>query len=367
MILVGTRAGLFRVSDTHGQWSAERLLATDKPIMSLAVDASGEKIYIGFYQGGMCASRDAGRSWRPIGANLPYQDVRTLALHPDDPDTVYAGTEPAALYVSRDNGQRFEELTAVRTHPAAKDWAFPIRPKLGHVRTLAFHPDDPQTFYVGIEVGSLLKTTDGGQTFVEAPDCGHDIHRALVLEDPARTVLVTTGLDTNAYKRTGYEGQFRSGNGGANYLQSNTGLGAYKYCEDAICAEPGRPQRVYLATARGIPPYWASMTRMVLGAALGHFAYFVTPSRLRRRSGAEVVLSASDDGGANWQRLETEGLPTPLFDMVWALAVAPDPGRPQLYLGTTGGDLYLGEPGGQSWRKALSGLPVITQLHALAA
>jgi len=79
------------------------------------------------------------------------------------------------------------------------------------------------------------------------------------------------------------------------------------------------------------------------------------------------TILRSDDGGANWQRLETEGLPTPLVDMVWALAVAPDPGRPQLYLGTTGGDLYLGEPGGQSWRKAVSGLPVITQLHALAA
>ena len=196
------------------------------------------------------------------------------------------------------------------------------------MRTLAFHPDDPQTFYVGIEVGSLLKTTDGGQTFAEAPDCGHDIHRALVLEDPARTVLVTTGLDTNAYKRTGYEGLFRSTDGGVHYAQSNSGLGVYKYCEDAICAEPGRPQRVYLATARGIPPYWASMTRMVLGAAFGTFAYFVTPSRLRRRSGAEVVLFASDDGGASWQRLETQGLPTPLFDMVWALDVAPDPGRP---------------------------------------
>ena len=56
MILVGTRAGLFRVSDTGGHWSAERLLATDKPIMSLAVDATGETICVGFYQGGMCAS-----------------------------------------------------------------------------------------------------------------------------------------------------------------------------------------------------------------------------------------------------------------------------------------------------------------------
>lgn len=367
MLLVGTRAGLYHVGGRGGHESARCVLASQRPIMCLAADASGTRLYVGFYQGGMCTSADSGRSWRPIGTGLPFQDVRTLAMHPDDPDTVYAGTEPAALYVSHDGGAHFEELPAVRTHPSAGQWAFPIRPKLGHVRTLAFHPDDPQTFYVGIEVGSLLKTTDGGRTFTEAPDCGHDIHRALVLEDPARTVLVTTGLDTNAYKHTGYEGLFRSTDGGAHYSQSNTGLGVYKYCEDAICAEPGRPQRVYLATARGIPPHWASMTRMVLGAAFGAFAYFVTPSRLRRRSGAEVVLSVSDDGGANWRRLETEGLPTPLFDMVWALAIAPDPGRPELYLGTTRGDVYIGEPGGQSWRKALSGLPVITQLHALAA
>ena len=366
MVLVGTRDGLYRLR-SNGHWSAQEMLRTEKPIMALATDATGERIYVGFYQGGMCVSRDGGRSWSPMGADLPHQDIRTLAVHPADPDTVYAGTEPAALYVSHDGGRRFEELPALRTHPSAKDWAFPIRPRLGHVRTLEFHPDDPQSFYVGIEVGSLLRTADGGQTFTEASDCGHDIHRALVLEDTARTVLVTTGLDTNAYKHTGYEGLFRSTDGGAHYVASNEGLGVYKYCEDAICAEPGHPQRLYLATAKGIPPYWASMTRMVMGAAFGRFAYFVTPSRLRRRSGAEVVLSASDDSGASWYRLDTEGLPTPLFDMVWALDIAPDPGRPELYLGTTGGDVYVGEPGGQSWRKAVSGLPVVTHLHALPA
>jgi len=92
MILAGTRVGLFRVGDAGGRWSAERLLATDKPIMSL----TGEKVCVGLCQSGMCASADAGRSWQPIGADLPCQDVRTLALHPTDPQTIYAGSGPAA-------------------------------------------------------------------------------------------------------------------------------------------------------------------------------------------------------------------------------------------------------------------------------
>lgn len=96
MILAGTRVGLFRVGDTGGRWSAERLLASDKSIMSLTVDSTGEKVCVGLYQGGMCASSDTGRSWRAIGADLPCQDVRTLALHPTDPQTVYAGSGPAA-------------------------------------------------------------------------------------------------------------------------------------------------------------------------------------------------------------------------------------------------------------------------------
>ena len=123
-----------------------------------------------------------------------------------------------------------------------------------------------------------------------------------------------------------------------------------------------------LATARGIPPYWASMTRMVLGAAFGTFAYLVTPSRLRRRSGARwccLPATTAAPAGSGWKRKGCRRRCS-----TWCGRSTSRPiraGRSFTWAPLAAGDVSLGEPGGQSWRKALSGLPIITQLHALAA
>lgn len=363
MLYLGTRSGIYRVTDGGGELTATLVLEPGTHVMCVAVGTTPGSCYAGLYRGGLLRSRDDGASWTRIGEQLPHQDIRALAVHPSQDGVIYAGTEPAALYRSEDGGDTWRELVGVRTHPSASDWAFPIRPKLGHVRTIVCHPRDPATLVVGIEVGSLLKSTDGGETWQELNGCGHDIHRALVLDDADATLLVTTGLDTNAYARTGFKGLFRSTDAGASFAESNRGLERYQYCEDAICADPSEPRRLWMATANGIPPHWASMTRMVGGALFGSFAYFVTPSRLRRRSGAEVMLFASEDAGASWQPTG-DGLPTPMFDMVWGMDVTREP-DPVLCLGTTGGDLYVSRDRGAHWSLGLTRLSAIT--HVVAA
>ena len=59
------------------------------------------------------------------GTPRPWEFKRIWHLEPsrDDPDTVYAGAEDAALYVSRDGGQKWKELTALRQHPTGADLA----------------------------------------------------------------------------------------------------------------------------------------------------------------------------------------------------------------------------------------------------
>ena len=367
MLWVATTAGLVRLKPrVNGEAGAETVLPTSQPIMALAADESGERCTVGLYRGGVLATTDAGRTWLDRGAELPMRDVRALATHPGNPSVVFAGTEPAALFVSEDGGGKWRELEGVRSHPRRTEWRFPVPPFRAHVRAITFDPTDPDVIYLGIEVGSLLKSRDGGRTWEELEGCGHDIHRILVHpEDPA-TVLVTTGLDTKPYAATRRHGLFRSADGGATWLAANEGLGDRTYCEDAIAFDPSAPNRMYMATARGIPPRWASMTALAGGALTGGFVYFVRPSRLRRRSGAEVVFHRSEDGGRTW-RAAGSGLPAPLFDMVWALTASRADGDTTVYLGTTGGEVYAGSGGGESWRRIASGLPPITHLQALAA
>jgi hypothetical protein len=360
MLLIATTEGLIRIAG-DGESEPEAVLAPKRPIMALT--GEGDRWFVGLYRGGVLASGDRGGTWRDVSAGLPVHDVRALANDPREPSVVYAGTEPPALFVSRDSGETWQELEGVRNHPRHVDWRFPVPPFRAHVRTIAFDPRDANVIYVGIEVGSLLKSSDGGRTWEDLEGCGHDIHRVAIHPEAPETVLVTTGLDTKPYHATGRHGLFRSTDAGRSWEAANQGLGDRTYCEDAIAFDPDDPRRVYMATAKGIPPRWASMTALTWGALTGGFVYFVRPSRLRRRSGAEVVFHRSDDGGRTW-RAGGAGLPAPLFDMVWTLDASRKNGETVLVLGTTGGDVWEGRAGGETWAKVLSGLPPITHVQA---
>jgi hypothetical protein len=50
-----------------------------------------------------------GRTWQPVG--LPEQAVISLAVAPDDPRRLYAGTASTGLYRSTDGGQTWERAT----------------------------------------------------------------------------------------------------------------------------------------------------------------------------------------------------------------------------------------------------------------
>ena len=90
-----------------------------------------------------------------------------------------------------------------------------------------------------------------------------------------------------------------------------------------------------------------------------------SPSKLRRRRGADVGFFRSNDGGASWVRLDTNG-DDGLFDMVWALeGELTDHGELRLYHGTTAGELYVSEDEGHTWTCLADGLGAITHIATL--
>jgi len=90
---------------------------------------------------------------------------------------VYAGTEPSALFVSRDGGASWRELEGMRKLPSAPTWSFPPRPWTSHVRAIAPSHDDPALVVVGIELGGVVRSTDGGETWQDQrPGAQADCH-----------------------------------------------------------------------------------------------------------------------------------------------------------------------------------------------
>src|SRR5919109_378131 len=159
-------------------------------------------------------SDDGGKTWEPVGNEFAYDGVpgthqwydgtqhpwefkRVWYLEPapDDPDTVYAGVEDAALFRSTDGGRSWKELSGPRGHKTGEQW----QPGAGGLclHTILIHPDDPQRMAVAISAAGTFRTDDGGETWRpinkglrsrELPDeereVGHCVHR--IAMNPSR-------------------------------------------------------------------------------------------------------------------------------------------------------------------------------------
>ena len=70
---------------------------------------------------------------------MTSKDVYSLAaIEQNGGVMLYAGTQPASLFRSRDLGRNWVELPALRQVPSAKHWTFPAPPHLAHTKMMVF-------------------------------------------------------------------------------------------------------------------------------------------------------------------------------------------------------------------------------------
>jgi photosystem II stability/assembly factor-like uncharacterized protein len=142
----------------------------------LAVDPNDpETLYVGTSDEGLFRSLDGGRNWDQL-TGVAYPRVTAVAVSPVD-GTLYAGTEPSSLFVSRDEGESWRELEGLTSLPSASTWSFPPRPWTSHVRSVALSPEDPNLLVAGIELGGVVRSTDGGESWQDQrPGAYADCH-----------------------------------------------------------------------------------------------------------------------------------------------------------------------------------------------
>jgi photosystem II stability/assembly factor-like uncharacterized protein len=151
----------------------------------IAVDPLDPRlVYVGTFDNGIYATRNGGDTWDDASSGL--EDRRVLALtvsrsdQRDGTSVVYSGTEPSNLYRSEDGGRSWQRLPALRDLPSEPRWSFPGRPWTHHVRTIALHPSDPDWLLVGIELGGVMRSTDAGASWADHnPQAHSDAHRLL--------------------------------------------------------------------------------------------------------------------------------------------------------------------------------------------
>jgi hypothetical protein len=163
-LYASTGDGIACLDEVGGAWAAE-LTLSGSGAQCLAVDpADQEVIYAGLREDGVRRSVDGGRSW--VDCELPERAVFSLAVSAAD-GAVYAGTEPSRLFRSDDRGETWRELEALLELPSRPHWSFPPRPWTSHVRWIAPSPHDAGLLLVGIELGGLMRSTDGGENWEE--------------------------------------------------------------------------------------------------------------------------------------------------------------------------------------------------------
>lgn len=117
LLWAGTGAGLLVSQDGGASWQDA---LPGVPVTAVAFDPADPDRMLAYTAApgdGLTESRDAGRTWTPAGWQLDTDDdaVGHLAVHPDDPQQLYAGTHGEDLYHSRDAGRTWQTLARAGT------------------------------------------------------------------------------------------------------------------------------------------------------------------------------------------------------------------------------------------------------------
>jgi photosystem II stability/assembly factor-like uncharacterized protein len=151
----------------------------------VAVDPQDpQRVYVGTFDNGLFSSEEGGLTWREDEEGLGDRRVLSLAVSPSHRESgvsvVYVGTEPSNLYRSEDAGRSSQRIPALRELPSEPCWSFPPRPWTHHVRTIALHPTDPDWLAVGIELGGVMRSLDSGASWIDHnPQAHSDAHQLL--------------------------------------------------------------------------------------------------------------------------------------------------------------------------------------------
>ena len=355
MVLAGTMKGAFvlRSDNARQSWDVGGPYFPGRAIYALTYDdrngrnrlwAAVNSSYWGSY---LSSSDDYGKTWTepeaygvkfPESADNAVKQIWQIALgHPDEPDTLYCGVEPAALFKSTDAGETWSLVQGLYDHPHRSQWM----PGGGGLclHTILPDPSDPQRLFVAISTGGVYRSDDGGANWQprnqgvraqflppdqQYPEWGQCVHKiAFHPSNPKRMFLQN------------HWGLYKSEDGGdswtdvANGVPSDFGF--------AVESDPNNPASFFI-----IP--------------LESDEFRCTPEGKLR------VYRTTPDGNA-WDALST-GLPQEnALETVLRDGLATDNLNPTgVYFGTRSGKLFGSRDAGESWSSILESLPPVVSV-----
>jgi photosystem II stability/assembly factor-like uncharacterized protein len=361
-VLVGTRKGAFVLTSDgkREKWDISGPHFAGWEIYHVkGSPADPDRLYAsqcsGWFGQMIQRSSDGGKTWEPVGNKFIYDGVpgthqfydgkphpwefkRVWHLEPslNDPDTVYAGIEDAALFRSTDGGQNWEERSGLRKHGSGPRW----QPGAGGMclHSIIQDPKDPARMYIAISAAGAFRTDDGGETwqpinkglkslYIPDPEAevGHCVHHIAMHQSRPGVLFMQKHWDV-----------MRSDNGGDSWQEVSGNLPTdFGFVIDVHAHDP---ETIYVVPIKS------------------DSEHFPLDGKLR--------VYRSKTGGNDWEAL-TSGLPqSDCYVNVLRDAMAVDSmDSCGVYFGTTGGQVYASADAGDNWKPIVRDLPGVLSVE----
>ncbi|MGI5215563.1 WD40/YVTN/BNR-like repeat-containing protein [Plantactinospora sp. CA-290183] len=355
LLAIGTGKGLFlaRSDDGRASWQLSGPHFPMTGVYSVAIDKrrATPRLLAGVtsshFGPSVGTSDDLGASWRepdeaplsfPVETGATLERVWQLAPGPaDEPDLVYAGTQPSALFRSVDGGVSYELVRPLWDHPHREEWGAGFGGQAIH--SVLPHPTDPARVVVAMSTGGVYRTDDAGASWTpgnsgirayflpeEWPEFGQCVHK-----------IARDAADPERLYAQNHHGVYRSVDGGGTWQSIAEGLPSdFGF---PMVAHPHRSGVIYNF------PLTADGER------------FPVDRRCR--------VYRSSDAGGSWEPL-TAGLPSgPYYPAVLRDAMCTDDSSTAgVYFGTRSGEVYASRDEGDSWSLVAAHLPDVLCVRA---
>jgi serine/threonine protein kinase len=350
LLLVGTTKGLFllRSNAKRVRWDVAGPYFHGQATYALAYDgrrgrhclwaATSSMLWGTFLR----SSDDYGRTWTnpqeapirfPADSGLTLKNIWQIYPGPaSQPNVLYCGVEPAALYMSNDDGKTWGLMRGLFDHPHRARWM----PGMGGLtlHTIQVDPQDPHQMYVAISAGGVYFSNNGGESWQarnhgirvthmpeKYPEFGQCIHKLVMHPSRPERLFVQN-----------HWGLYRSDDGGENWRDIANGVPSdFGF---AMVAHPRNPDWIYI-----VP---------------------IESDEFRCTPEGRLRVYRTRNAGESWEPL-SRGLPQKgAYETVLRDAMTIDTlGPAGVYFGTRSGQLYGSADEGRNWTKIIEGLPPV--------
>lgn len=229
----GTWWRAYKTTDAGKSWRLiKNGMIDDSDVFAIAVDPRNPENIYSSACSGIYFSQNAGEKWTKV-QGIPSQSRRTrdILQHPTMPTTVYAGTTEG-FWMSSNGG---------------KSWSLTTQRNL-EINSIAVHPDEPNRVFIGTNNYGVMVSNDGGRNFSQTNGNFTSRFTYSVTPDVQQPNRLYAATHNTA---TGGGFFFISNDGGSSWTQARN-LDVSRIRVFVVRQDAANPNKMYLGTNVGI-------------------------------------------------------------------------------------------------------------------